>query len=113
VNLHQYAGVNTYYLRKDYIGDLTEMDSDVYLEMETFPDNIVKVLEVYDALGTGLIMNDPSDPAAVLTLAHDTLFFKDIEIPQIMSLVYQAYYPKIKVTETFRSFVCLCCIPGL
>lgn len=102
INLHQYEGIDTYYLRKNNVGYLDEMDDTIYFESENFQENIVKIVAVYDELGVPVPLNETKEPTAVITLAHDTLFFKDISIPQIMTLEYQAYYPKITMTETFN-----------
>jgi hypothetical protein len=104
LDLHQYEGVNTYYIRKEHMGDVLDMDDVAYIAEDfdnPFKDNIVKVVDAYDALGNQLTLNDSNDVNSLITLSHDTIHFKEIDIPQVISLVCQCYHPKIAVTETF------------
>jgi len=106
ITLHQQEDVTTYYLRSEYTGELADIDADTYIELaagETFQNNIIKVLKVYDALGEEISLNDATDSEGVMTKAFDTLTMTPYDPPEILSLIYQAYYPKIVVDPLIQA----------
>ena len=116
VRIHQIAGISTYYIRTNYMDEVDYCGKNgIYVEktdMDPFSDDIVKVIEVYDADSDVIPLNDKraadlrilEDPlltSGVTTPAHDTLIMTPATTPEIVSVVYQAYYPKIVIPELF------------
>lgn len=116
LNIHQIAGTTDYYLRTEYMDDAAYCGSNgMYIarkEIDPFTDDIVKVLEVFDATGAVIPLNDRNATArrvsqgsevtpGITTPAHDTLIMVLPPVPEIVTVSYQARYPKITITELF------------
>lgn len=116
VNVHQIAGVTTYYLRTDHMDDIGYCGKNgIYIEkaaMDPFDDDIVKVIEIFDAAGDVIPLNDKRATdqriaqgievtPGITHSAHDTLNMILPTTLEIVAVVYQAYYPKIVVKELF------------
>jgi len=64
--------------------------------------DLCRVIDVYDPLEETLVyLNDPNQPLSVFTKGHDHIIIKD-PLPVNLGVVYQAYYPRIVLTETFN-----------
>lgn len=103
--IHQHTSVTVYYLRKDKVGAVGSMSDTVYLEespADPFDDDIVQVLEATGADGRDIQVNNPKYPdSGIFTTAFDTVKMTPAVPPEIIQLTYQAYYPKIVITEDF------------
>jgi hypothetical protein len=63
--------------------------------------DLCRVIDVYDVLGETIVyLNDKRHPLSVFTKGHDHLIIKD-PLPVNLGVEYQAYYPKIVLSETF------------
>lgn len=105
VKIHQYPGVTTYYLRSAYSGELDEMSDETYLEVDDanpFQDDVLKVIQVFDALGNELPLNNSTNSSSIFTPAFDVLKMTPGDPPEVVSVVYRARYPKIVITPTFN-----------
>jgi hypothetical protein len=100
--LMQQTGVTTYYLRSDYVGDYLETVDDGSYEESAFNDDLIKVLEVEDAAGEDIPLNNPRYPdTGVFTQAFDTITMQPASPLKTLTLTYQAEYPKIVITDDF------------
>jgi hypothetical protein len=100
--LKQQIGVTTYYLRSDYVGDYIETVEDGSFEDNYFNDDLIKVLEVTDAAGDSVPLNNPRYPdTGVFTQAFDTITMKPASSLQTYTVTYQAEYPKIIIADDF------------
>ncbi len=105
IQLHQHADVTTYYLRSDHVADVDSMDEDFYIEEVDdvpFLDDIIKVTEVTDSLGDDVGLNDTNKPlTGVFTPSFDIIKSVPYDPPEILSITYQAKYPKITISDPF------------
>ena len=104
--LHQQTGVTTYYLRSDYSAELDSIDSTHYIENPTgiaFQDDLIRITDIFDTATDDLIpLNDKQFlTTGAFTLTPDTLKMTPAVPPLILSIEYQARYPKILITEPF------------
>jgi hypothetical protein len=100
VLLTQQTGVLVYYLRSDYLGDYLEDFEQG--EIESLDDDIIRVLQIVDADGTDVPLNNPRYlDTGVFTDGHDILSMVPATPLKTLTVIYQAKYPRIKVTETF------------
>lgn len=114
LRLHQIEGTTKYFLRKQYMDDVSQCGAnDIYIEKDSvdpFNDDIVKVLEVYDATGEEIPMDNKrahdlrieqgiTVTPGVFTPEHDIITMTVASTPEILDIVYQAYYPKIVLNE--------------
>lgn len=103
--VHQQADLSTYYLRSAYLID-TVPGPDAYLSdlsTDPFEDDLVNVLYARDGDGEDMPLNNPRYPdTGIFTQAADTLeMTPDNDDLQVIQLTYQAFYPRIVITETF------------
>jgi len=103
--VHQHADVTTYYLRTDYLGPVADLDDEAYIvevEDDPFEDDIIRILEIYDADNEVIPLNDYRYPdTGVFLLAFDTLSMVPADPVEVRTIVYQARYPKIILTDPF------------
>ncbi len=105
--LHEQDEIDLYYLRSSRLSDIAYMDEDQYIEEaeseeELFKDDIIKVLELYDDSGVRIPLNEvvaPETDISCYTPAFDVLQVKSSLPSQIIHIEFQAYYPKIVLTE--------------
>lgn len=105
LKLHICPGLETYYLRPDRVATIKNMDSDTYIEQpnsEEVTFNIIRLLHVFDDLGSSLPINDRHSDIYIQTIAHDTLKIKPVEEKQVLSLLFQVSYPKIVLDDDFE-----------
>lgn len=116
LRLHQIAGTTKYYIRKDYMDVVSACGAnDIYIEQaanDPFNDDLVKVLEVYDANEDEVPINNKAKTEmrrlqgvettlGVFTPEIDVLTMEVPTTPEILTIVYQAYFPKIVLKEIF------------
>jgi hypothetical protein len=64
-------------------------------------EDLCRVIDVFDELeDTVVYLNDQRRPLSVFTKGHDHIIIKD-PLPVTLGVTYQAYYPRIILTETF------------
>jgi hypothetical protein len=117
LDLHQHADLTTYYLRSDYAEEADYMDEDYYIaqtDAQPFEDDVLKILNAVDAAGNKVHINDSRYPADIFTPQFDAVKIagpsttitnydgKTRTILDVFTINYQAKYPKIKVTQTFK-----------
>lgn len=104
--IQQQAGVELYYLRSSYIATGGIFADDAYIveeDTDGFDNDIVKILEAYDADGDEVPINNLKYPTTgIFTQAFDTLKMTPADPLKTVSIVYQAYHPRITLTETFN-----------
>lgn len=104
IRLHITPGTFNYFLRGDRIASLQNMDSETYLEnnnINPFENNIIKVLNVYNAIGKDIPFNDRNAVLKIMSVGYDHLRITPIETKQVLDILFQASYPKIVVDENF------------
>lgn len=107
IKLHQHPDVTVYFLQEDRVEDSAFMNADTYIEYNEslpFDGRVVRLLEAYDATGKPVHINNPLFPNDIFMMGADQ--FKLAAplsgvSPRVISIVYQAYHPKIVVTDTF------------
>ena len=103
-DLYQRADKSLYYVRAAYLGDPGAGDSEVYID-GTGDDppagDIIRFLEAYDADGVEVRINNPKYPYDIFTYEPDVIKLvqeEDADL-RVISLVYQAAYPKINIED--------------
>lgn len=102
--IYQREGKSLYYLRAAHLGDPNGGDSEIYIDntVEQYPDNdIILLTGAFDSLGEVIYLNNPKYPDDIFTPEFDVLKMKPADPLKIISLVYQAAYPKIVIEEGF------------
>ena len=105
VKVHQYPGISTYYLRSSHSGEADSMDEDIYLEVgeyTPFMDDVLKVVQVFDAYGGEIPLNDTTKSNSVFTPSFDVLTMVPCDPVEVYSVVYRARYPKIVLSPLFN-----------
>jgi len=103
-NLHQRADKTVYYLRPEHVGDPLGVDPDIYLDGTVeggLENDIIKITKAYDDLGYIIRINDARYPDDIFLVEQDILKMKPRDPLIIVSLVYQASYPRIVITNDF------------
>jgi len=104
LDLHQKDGVTRYYLRASHVGDPLTGGDDIYLDgtkEDELNNDIIKILEAYDEDGNRVFINDHQYPDDIFMPEMDVIKLRDNGKRRIISLVYQASYPRIGVTSDF------------
>lgn len=107
IRLYQQPDVTTYILQPEYVEEPGFMDSEHYIESDPytpFTGDIVRILEAYDEMGRPVHINNPKFPEDIFMMAVDRLKLakpRPGRTLRTVSLIYQAYHPKIEITETF------------
>lgn len=101
----QQTGVSVYYLRPEYVGISGSTSALAYIIEnydDPFDNDLIRVLEVYDELGDVVPLNNPRfKDTGVFTTAFDTLKMTPADPLATLSIICQAAYPKIIITEDF------------
>jgi len=93
------TGTTEHFLRDGNLAITVSVEAED--ETPTVAD-LCRVIDVFDVLDETIVyLNDQSHPLSVFTKGHDHLTIKD-PLPVNLGVVYQAYYPKILLTETFN-----------
>ena len=104
-NLHQQSGVTIYYLRTDQLGDVGNMDDETYIAeaaVDPFGEDFIRILEAHDELGDVVHINNPKYPdTGIFTQTYDTIKMANHDPLAIITITYQASYPKIIINESF------------
>ena len=103
-DLYQRADRTLYPIRTTYMGDPNAGNDDIFID-NTGDDppagDIIRWLEAYDADGNEVFIDSPGHPYDLFTTEYDVLKITqqdDVDV-RIISLVYQAAYPKIDFTD--------------
>jgi hypothetical protein len=103
-DLYQREGKTRYLIRSAHLGDPNAGDPEIYLD-GTIDDppagDIIRFLEAFDEEGSEYHINDPKYPLEAFTPEPDIIKMTPADPPKIISLVYQASYPKITIGEGF------------
>jgi len=104
--LHQQTGISRYYLRTEYVGTVGSMNSGMYLEEDyddLFNDDIIRILRIKTQADEEVPLNPVNlvEDTSVRTVAFDTLDLITNKENQILTINYQAAYPRIIITEDF------------
>jgi len=104
LDLHQRAGYTQYYIRPEHVGNPLSGDPDIYID-DTKEDSvnadIIRFLEAYDSMGSTIQINDGAYPNDIFLPAPDIIKIAERDPLEVISIVYQAAYPKIKIDNTF------------
>ena len=104
-DLHQRAGKSLYYLRAGHVGDPLAGDAEIYIDgtgNDPVDGDIIRLLEAYDADGNEVHINSPQFPLDIFTPEVDII---KVALPdsqealKVISLIYQASYPKIVIGD--------------
>lgn len=103
-NLYQRADRVFYPIRAMYMGDPNAGDDQIFIDSTgDDPPNgdIIRWLEAFDAEGNEVFIDNPGYPYDLFTSEYDTfkLVHQEGTDLRVISLVYQAAYPKIDYTE--------------
>ena len=105
-DLYQRVNKSFYYIRSTHVGNPFAGDEDIYIDgTGDDPPNkdIIRWLEAFDVDGNEVFINSPNHPYDIFTPQLDVMKITqevDVDV-RIISLVYQACYPKIVVTDDF------------
>lgn len=102
--LHTDPSVTTYYIRTDRMALLENITTEAYIEKP--PDhggiiNIVEIKSIFDDEGYALRINDRHATPRILHSSTDTLKITGLEEPQKLSVVFQSYPSRIKLSDAF------------
>jgi len=103
--VYQRAGKSIYYVRADYMGDPLAGDPEVYIDGtgEDPPNgDIIKFTRAFDELGVEVAINKIQCPDGIFLPEPDVLKMVVGDVPKVISMVYQAAYPKIMIDVTFN-----------
>lgn len=104
INLHQRAGKTLYYLRSEHAGDPNGGDDEIYLDAtigEGISNDIIKITKAYNDMGERVHINDARYPEDIFMPEQDIIKMTPSDPVSVISLVYQASYPRITITEGF------------
>jgi len=102
--LYQRADKFLYYIRSSHMGDPNAGDPEIYIDgLGDDPPNgdIIRFIEAYDVDENEIFINDPKHPDDFKTPELDILKITPSDPLKVITLVYQAAYPKIVITEDF------------
>jgi len=103
-DLYQRENKSLYYMRIPHVGDPNAGDEEIYIDGtgEDPPNgDIIRWLEAFDADGNEVFINSPGHPYDIFTPQLDVIKItqqEDTDV-RIISLVYQANYPKIIIDD--------------
>lgn len=103
-DLYQREDVTIYYLRPEYVGAVDTGDPYIYIDgtAENVVDgDIIKLLNAYDSAGNEIYINKEKYPDDIFTPEFDTIKVALRDPLEIISVVYQAAYPKIVIGSDF------------
>jgi len=103
--VYQRTGKSLYYIRADYMGDPLAGDPEVYIDgTGDDPPNgdIIKFTQAFDELGVEVMINKRQYPDGIFLPEPDVLKMTVGDVPKIISMVYQAAYPKILIEANFN-----------
>jgi len=106
--IHQRPGKTLYYVRAEHMGNPLGGDPEIYIDgiMENPPDNdIICFIEAFDEMGIQIPINIASRKDGLFLPEPDVISMVPSDPPKIISIVYQAAYPKIVITGTFDPLV--------
>jgi hypothetical protein len=69
------------------------------LDDEPFQEDVIKVLEVFDALGTMVPLNDSEQSHSIFTPQAQMLQIPHVWDGQVLSLLYQASHPRLNQAD--------------
>jgi len=113
--IHQREYKTLYYIRPPYIGDPFGIDPEIYIDgtVEDPPANdIIKFIEAYDEAGNELHINDARYPLDIFIPEPDVIKMVPADPLKVVSLVYQASYPRVIIDGTFDPMVYPLYFPG-
>lgn len=105
LTLYQKENKNIYYIRPEHLGYPLGGDPEIYIDdtAESVPDNdIIKFLRAYDDSGNEIRIDNIKYPNDIFLLEPDVIKMIPADPLKILSIVYQASYPKIIVDQLFN-----------
>lgn len=102
--IYQREGVEKYYVRSAYMGDPMAGDPAIYIDNTTDDPpagDIIKFIEAFDELGEEIFIDDGRYPDDLFLVEPDVFKITPSDPPKVMTVVYQASYPKIIIGDTF------------
>ncbi len=104
--LYQQADLTLYYLRSEYIGSVGSMGESAYIADsydDPFNDDIIRIIDIQTDQDEEVPLNSAkvTGDIAVRTAAFDTLTLITTKTDQVLTVNYQASYPRIIITDTF------------
>jgi len=104
-DLYQRAGIETYYIRPDNVGETDIGDPDIYIdgsEDKAIDGDIIKPIKAYDADGEEVFINNNAYPEDIFMPQYDIIKINERDPLEVFSIVYQASYPEIEMEEGFN-----------
>jgi hypothetical protein len=95
--IEQVENITQYHLRLRYTESAGDVGYDHYIKDtgNPFPNDLIRILAVWDANGCKLPLNDSADCDSLFTPMPDTLQVPTPSAGDILSVVYQARAPKL------------------
>ena len=102
--LYLQEGIEVYSLTSDkVVTDTANITSTKYIYTPPelpFADDLIKIIDIKDADDVNYRLNDPTALNPIFTPNYDTIKTVPADPPQVLSITYQAKYPKLVVDAT-------------
>jgi len=105
IHIHQQIGRSLYYLRAEHVGDPAAGDAEIYIDGtgDNPPaSDIIKFLKAWDGDGVEVPIDSADDPTGVFMVEPDVVKMEVGDTPKIISMQYQASYPRIIIETGFN-----------
>lgn len=111
-DLYQRAGYEKYYLQPQHVGNPNSGDPNVYIAGSNdnlldehggniIDGDIIKLLEAFDSTGEEIFINNKKYPDDIFLPEDDVIKIIERDPLAVISVVYQASYPRIVITSAF------------